>query len=208
VLSVVDPTADTLGVLSAHGWSGTEALQFTAKATVGVTSPALPSGLSASTVYYPLPITNSDSLFKVSTTVGGSAVNFTDAGAGEISVTEQRGAMIQAFLDMHSALVDNALIDYATPIPAPFPAILTWVVCKRAAYDIAIVQSLVTDYYFKSAGESIIANDKIAREQIDEWKAGKILPTIGDDATPGIVENGAESFFVRGPWDKWMGGVC
>jgi hypothetical protein len=206
VISIVDPTIDTLGVLSPHGWGGDEALQLTATPIVGVPTPVLPTGLSASLVYRPLPVTDSDTLFQLALTVGGSAVDFSDVGAGELNVSEQRGPMIQIYLDLYSAIVDEALVNYKNDIPAPIPPILTWVVCKLAAYDIAVVQTLVTDYYFKSAGESITKSAEIARKQLEEWKDGKLLQTLVADATPDVLENGTVVFEdPNGSTPLWFG---
>lgn len=206
-LAVVDPTTNTLGVASSHGWGGSEALQFVAGPMAGVT-PALPAGLSTSVVYRPLPVDGSDSLFQVALTVGGSAVDFTDAGAGALQIVEQLGTMISAGLELWSGILDEDLVSYEGPIAAPVPPVLTWCVCKLYAYDLAVTQALVTSAYWEQSRETIAKQADEANKLRALWRAGKLLERIVADATPDVVENGAQSFGTVGPWDSWIGGAC
>jgi uncharacterized protein DUF1320 len=188
-VTAVDASANTIAV-QAHDWAGAEYLQL-AVVTGSAETPALPAGLSATTVYRPLPVTGSDTLVKLSLTEGGTAVDITDTGTGTFTVTEQLGPIVQAFLDAAQARVDEALTDYAPNLPSPAPTIVVWVECKLAAYDMAIAQALVVPSYWEQARETIAAQHDRALEYLADWKAGKPIQGLSADATPGTEENGA-----------------
>lgn len=204
-LAVIDPGTDTLGISGAHGWSGTEALQFQAQPMSGAT-PTLPAGLSATVVYRPLPVDDSDSLFQVSLTVGGAAVSFSDDGEGSIQVVEQLGPMISAYLEQWSGNVEEDLVAYAPFLPEPVPPIVTWVVCKLAAYDMAVVQSLVTPEYWARAKETVASQAEKADDIRKLWRAGKLLQRLVADATPDVVENGT-AILLPDPGEWSSGGI-
>lgn len=179
VIASVDPVTDRLAV-QAHGWSGPEPLQFEVVAVPGVT-PALPAGLSASIVYYPLPVFGSDTLFAVSTTVGGAAVNVTDAGAGTFMVRQGLGPTIARTLELISAYVEDAM-----PADLQQTDAAVWIVCKLAAFDLAIVQGLMNPDRWQEGKETIGAQAKTAEARLDEWRRRGAPPrkpaTDGADA--------------------------
>lgn len=204
-VTVVDPDTDTLGV-GAHDWAGDEYIMLaTVPGSVDGGDPVLPTGLSATTVYRPLPVTGSDSLFNVSLTEGGSAVAFgPDSGAGSFTVTEQLSATIQRHLDMARGRIVQALIAYSIgdENPDPTPPILVWVECKLAAFSLAVGHGLVVPGYFEQARQTIEAEYKEAVGYLERWRLGEEVQGLGDDATPGESENG--TFIVEAPAGQWF----
>jgi hypothetical protein len=79
IITAVDSGTDTL-TAATHGLAAGMEVQFKAQ------NGALPAGLSANTVYYVIAAGLTASDFRVSTTLGGSAVNITDSGSGTLRV--------------------------------------------------------------------------------------------------------------------------
>ncbi len=80
--STFTPSVPALFTLSSHGLSIGDAVVFS-------TSSSLPGGLTVGTVYYVIATNFTSSTFKVATSVGGTAVQITSAGAGTQSFTGQ-----------------------------------------------------------------------------------------------------------------------
>lgn len=117
----VDPIANVLS-LPNHGFAPDQPITFVIEGnqTPGNIAmpgglPKLPSGLSASLVYYPLVGASSD-LFQVATTIGGPAVALGSAGLPKFGVRADVGWTIDRNLIMASGDVDEALLGYSTPI--------------------------------------------------------------------------------------------
>ena len=91
--STVTVSGATITVLGGGVSSAISANQplffFTQKPSPTVTAPALPTGLSANTIYYVIGSSITATSFQVSTTPGGSAVTTTSAGVGNIFATGQ-----------------------------------------------------------------------------------------------------------------------
>lgn len=79
-ITAVNTTDDTIQLSADHGFSANQQLLFRNSAG------ALPGGLSANTVYYVIATGLTASVFKVSTSQGGAAVDLTSAGTGTNSV--------------------------------------------------------------------------------------------------------------------------
>lgn len=74
-------SADTL-TYSGHKLDNADRVRFS-------TSGTLPAGLAETTLYYVVSTDQTNGTFKVSTTEGGSAVDITDAGSGQLNVIRE-----------------------------------------------------------------------------------------------------------------------
>lgn len=74
-----DNTTDLFTTSAAHGFEAGRAVVFTGD--------DLPAGITAGTTYYVIATGLTATAFSVATTVGGSAVNFTDDGTGDMTVS-------------------------------------------------------------------------------------------------------------------------
>jgi hypothetical protein len=101
------PTADLLRTTAAHGFAAADAVQF---------SGSVPAGITAGTTYYVLASGLGSQTLKVSTTVGGSAVNIT---ATTLSVSSVVAALDYEVLSAaHGWALDQAFVTEGTH-PAP-----------------------------------------------------------------------------------------
>lgn len=203
-VAAVDADADTITVPS-NGWTGSEYLTFSV-VPASATTPVLPGGIGASTVYRPLPVEGSSSLAKLSLTEGGSPIDITGAGDGAFQVEEDLGPLIDSFLETWQARVEAVMPAHRRPLADPLPRDVVWVICKRAAYDMAVTHTLVTPSYWEQNRETIAAQDADAKARMDQWRKGE-ADVDAIDATPDVLENGAVSILPGATSSGWRGAI-
>jgi hypothetical protein len=105
----VDTTADVL-TIGGHGCSKDDPVEFRIQPGGTLAAP-----LSASTVYYAKPVTDSDDLLQIAATVGGAAINLTTTGAGFDMVPSIRPT-IHACIRSACRWIDQRIPEAATPL--------------------------------------------------------------------------------------------
>lgn len=195
-VEAVDASTDTF-TIRGHGLDAgravTFALQGSPTPVLGVTGSALPAGLSASTVYYALPL--SGDLFQVSLTSGGAAVAITDAGTGIFGVAVDFSADLDAQLESTAGDIDIACAAHGTPFPpdagGAYPPWLVGLNARLAAADSLIVFGLQNPIY-EASMRRILDRVETDRKDMEWWKKGAPIPGMSSrDATPTVAEAGA-----------------
>ena len=126
----VDAATDRL-TLEAHGLAADDVVQFVVDP--GAT---LPDPLSTSTTYYAAPVSGSESLFQVSASEGGAAVDLTDTGSGTFGIVVPLGPTITAVLEYYSRFVDRMATNHVVPFTSPYPNEVVATVAKLAAREL------------------------------------------------------------------------
>lgn len=111
--------------LDQHGFENGTAVLFRAESG-GV----LPAPIETGTTYYA--IRSSESLFQVSATDGGSALELLSIGASVVVATSLE-PVIDAELERYSRLVDSYLPAHQVPLESPYPVFVVGSVAKLAA---------------------------------------------------------------------------
>lgn len=195
-VEAVDASTDTF-TIRGHGLDSGRALTFALQGSptpvLGVTASALPAGLSASVVYYALPL--SGDLFQVSLTDGGAAVAITDVGTGIFGVAVDFAADLDAQLESTAGDIDIACAAHGTPFTADssgaYPPWLVALNARLAAADSLVVFGLQNPLY-DAAAKRILDRVEKDRTDMDWWKKGAPIPGMSArDATPTVAEAGA-----------------
>jgi hypothetical protein len=134
----VDVSTNTLEV-EGHGLDSGTPCQVRSDAGGG-----LPSPLSASVVYYALPVSGSDSLLQLSATEGGAAIDLTTTGAAPFVLFVPLAPMLDDLIEVYSRWLDSLAIGHAVPFSAPVPAWVRHCVAVRTAAHAARVLGLGT----------------------------------------------------------------
>ena len=169
VVGAVDTSANTLE-LEGHGLEAGTAVQFRADS-----GGSLPSPLSASGVYYALPVSGSDSLFRLEASVGGGAIDITSGGASPFMLVVPLGPSLDALLEVYSRWVDSLVIAHTVPFVAPYPAWVRHCVAVRTAAQAARMLGL------GSQAEQIFEAERMAIA--DAMRLAKGPPTRDAAAT-------------------------
>jgi len=154
---------------------------------------ALPTGASATTPYYPLPVDSRR--FRLSLSEGGAAVTFSSTGTVSASGASAWGLLVdpvrrlERILVDESADVDQCLTAHATPLVEPFPQKVIGLVARYAARR-AIAGNMFENAVAKIASERLEASAKLDEEQKQRWREGQPLYPKPTDATPEIADNG------------------
>ncbi len=114
------PSLDRLE-LEGHGFEADDPVQFQVDQ-----GGALPAPLALLTVYYAKLVdigggVKSSSLFQVSATVGGAAVDLTTSGTAPFRVFAPLDAIVDAALELFSRRVDRECSSHKVPFTAPYP---------------------------------------------------------------------------------------
>lgn len=191
-VEAVDATGDTL-TMPGHGLATDDVVEF----ALGYQATA-PGGLAVGTVYYAKPIADSDDLIQLAASKGGAAIDITSTGSGILTLRKQLGAIIDDVLLAVSGDVDEALVNYGSPLTT-WPPSVTNVVCALAAEELAIVQGLLRPDYDKSA-DRLIGRAEWARKQLARWRDGgeplRGFPAVVDQ-TPDVLEDA--TIVIDGP---------
>lgn len=181
----VDATANTI-TLPMHGAAADDPVRFSSQTTSGT----LPGGLSASSSYYAIPV--SDDILQVSATAGGAAVDLTTAGTGVILAIFSPTPRVQKQLEAASAQVQAALV-VAGELVAPYPLEVVMVTCHIAALTVAASFGLVNAAQVTQDVEYIKARYDAAMKALERWRAGQ-RPAGLVDSTTDTSEDGAVSW--------------
>ncbi len=184
VLSAVDPSTDTF-TLPGHGMTRNDPLRWENQGGV------LPAGLSASLVYYALPVADSDALFQASLSPSGSPVNVTDAGTGATSVVISMGGRILAARAAADGEIDEAIRPgNDTPLTAPVPSIVSQWSAKLTAATLIVGLGLANERWRDSATAILMAAQWV-RTELARYRANSISFKT---TTPPSAEGGAIVF--------------
>lgn len=127
----VNTTSNVLE-LAGHGFKSDATVEFRA-----FNGGELPGGLAAQTVYYAQPVSGSDSLFKISATASGSAIDLTSEGDNFGCVSNIRSTITEN-IRAASQELHRFLPAHSVPIPAladgTYPPIVRRIVAVWATY--------------------------------------------------------------------------
>ncbi len=193
----VDAATGTI-TLPGHGLAANGVLRLEViggSTTPGTTASALPTGWSASTTYYAIPV-GSDML-RIAATSGGSVVIPSTAGTGVFGVIIDPGSKLDANLEASAAIIDEHLTAYkppidVDPITGAYPEILVVLNARMAARDTITVLGLSNPQY-KEATDRIFAFGDFDAKLLADWKAGKPLAARPVDQSTSTTENGARA---------------
>jgi hypothetical protein len=149
---------------------------------------ALPSPLSAGTVYYVLAVVDSDDLIQLAETSGGAAVDLTTAGDADAthSLIVQRGVIVDRVLDAVSSRYVQDLTAHSGPIARDdCPEHLIADICYEAAAEFVVSAGLQREGY---ADPSIQARAAQARERRARYRGGQPVHGLVD-GTPDVADN-------------------
>lgn len=155
-------TASNWIELEGHGFASGDAVLFRAERGGVLASP-----LAAGVTYYALPVT--DDTFRVSETVGGSAVDLTTEGEGVIVIAP---LPILESISWASRLIDDMLPAHVVPLTAPYPAIVVMTCAELAS------GKLLGSNGAKS--KSLTEMVDFARTRLARWAKG--VPIRGENA--------------------------
>lgn len=136
--------------LDGHGFSDAQPVQFRV-----VDSGALPAPLAEGTVYYVKTVTDSDSLFQVSATAGGAAVNLTTAGTAPFLVFAPLHEQLDAALTRVRYWLDAALQSCGAPFDSPYPDIVVDANARLAGVDVLISNDISGFDGLKAAADNL-----------------------------------------------------
>jgi hypothetical protein len=199
-VEAVDAATDTF-TLRGHGLETDRVLTFALQASPtpvhGVAGSALPAGISASTVYYAIKI--SEDLFQVAASASGAAVAIADAGSGIFGVAVDFGADLDAQLEADAGDIDIACAAHGTPFPADtggaYPAWLVGLNARLSGAGQLIVHGLQNPLY-EAAMKRILDRVETDRADMAWWKKGQPIPGMSArDTTTTVAEMGATSFY-------------
>lgn len=156
----VDIGANTLE-LEGHGLEVGAACQLRA-----ADGGALPSPLSASAVYYALPVSGSDSLLQLSATEGGAAIDLTSSGVAPILLVVSLRPQLERSIEVYSRWADSLCIDQNVPFESDsIPMWVRHLVAKRVAADMARTLGLGSqaEQIFEAERQAILDGQRLAR---------------------------------------------
>lgn len=142
--------------LEGHGFETDDALSFRT-----VEGGTLPSPLAEGTTYYAIRI--SDSLFKVSASEGGAAVNLTTTGSQFVVLCD---LPFDDILEFYSRWVDG-IIPHLAPLQDPYPKLVTGIVAMLAAKRLQEISGVLS--------ESMGAAEMQAKAQLERWAKGAVI---------------------------------
>lgn len=170
LVASVDVGADTLE-LEGHGLSAGTAVQLQVD-----DGGSLPAPLAVATVYYALPVEDSESLLQLEASVGGGALNLTTTGTDPFGLFVPLGPALDNLLEVYSRWLDSLVIGHEVPFEAPYPAWVTHVVAVRTAAQAARMLGL------GSQGDGIYEAERLAIADAMRMAKG---PTLRDAAATG-----------------------
>ena len=182
--------------LKAHGLTALDSIMF--ECTLGG---SLPTGISAFTVYYPIPV--SVDLFRVATTRGGTPIaSWASVGSGwSIAVDTSRRVDMQ-IIDAR-ARIDECLTAHELPIARDadgyYPPVLRGINARMAARQMIATLQFENEQY-KYAADRLAAQEKADDEMLKAWKDGKPIQPRPVDADE-LADNAPRvSSGTRMPW--------
>lgn len=193
----VDAASATIR-LRAHGLTVKDVITF--EVTEGG---ALPTGISAFTKYYPIPLTGD--LFRVATTENGTPIaSWADAGSGW-SVQIDTARRILAHNEEAASEIDEHLTAHKPPIqPDPVTGKLPQVLIglnARMTARAAVISLDMDNEAYRVPRDRLIEREAADMKLLAEWEAGKPIQPRPTDGTPQVAENSARA--SSGPPIDW-----
>lgn len=188
IVESVDSGADVL-VIRSHGFTDGDRVRAVAMpGGGGIPDGALPAGLSPSILYYVVGVAALGvDMLQVSTTLGGSAVDMTNAGTAPFGLVPDVGSKIDLGLEAVSRHADQFLKGHATPLVTAPAQLKRWI-CHILAADMAVSSGLVDPTYAKDP--EVAARGREAQRQLDRMQRdGEELAGLVVDATPAVSDN-------------------
>lgn len=185
----VDAASATIR-LKAHGLSALDVITF--EVTEGG---ALPTGISAFTAYYPIPV--SADLFRVALTPNGTPIaSWADGGEGwtlQVDTTRR----ILAHNEECAAEIDEHLTAHQPPIqPDPltgkYPQVLVGLNARMTARAAIISLAIENDAY-RVPRDRLMDREETDLKMLAAWEAGKPIQPRPTDETPAVAENSARA---------------
>lgn len=174
--------------LQAHGLATTDVITF-----VPTEGGALPTGISAFTPYYPVPITAD--LIRVATTPNGTPIaSWADAGTGwSIQVDTTR--RILAHNEQCAAQIDEHLTAHKPPIQRDpvtnkYPQVLVGLNARMTARAAVISLAIENDAY-RVPRDRLMEREEADMKMLTDWEGGKPIQPRPTDETPSVAENSA-----------------
>jgi hypothetical protein len=176
--------------LKAHGLTVLDVITF--EVTEGG---ALPTGISAFTPYYPIPITAD--LFRVALTPNGTPIaSWADEGSGW-SVQVDTTRRILAHNEECAAEIDEHLTAHKPPIQrdpvtGKYPQVLVGLNARMTARAAVISLAIENDAY-RVPRDRLMEREVADVKMVTDWEAGKPIQPRPTDETPAIAENSARA---------------
>jgi hypothetical protein len=189
IASTIDPATDTIA-LDQHGFGPDQRAQV--RPTAGG---SLPAPLSAGTVYYAIPV--SESLLSLAATPGGAAINLTTTGSRVMVVRE---LPIAEAISWASRIIDQNLPAHAVPKDGDPIHELVRMTCAELA-----VGHLLPNAGNGSKSLSQLVDAAVKRLAV--WAAN--VPLRGPNAPQptGLAVTGTGGVNYRNDWSRY-GGTC
>lgn len=185
----VDAASATIR-LRAHGLTVADVITF--EVTEGGT---LPTGISAFTAYYPIPVTAN--LVRVSLTPNGSPIASWVTGGDGWSLQVDTTRRILAHNVECAAEIDEHLTAHEPPIqPDPVTGKLPQVLIglnARMTARAAIISLAIENEAYRVPRDRLMDREEADLKLLADWKAGKPIQPRPTDETPAIAENSARA---------------
>lgn len=187
----VDATSNAI-TLAAHGLSLDDELRFSLEGDPILGGPAtsLPSPLSATTLYYAIPV--GGDMFKVSTSAGGAAVDITSAGVGVVAILVSPVPVLRRLCAHWSAVVDGAAVGHNPPferVDGAYHDEIVGVVARCAARSAIPVLGL-NNPSFAADRQDVYSSRAYDEGRLNSWRSGATIRGAKDQ-TPTVAEGGA-----------------
>ncbi len=150
----------------------------------------LPAPIVAGVTYYAIRL--SDSTFKASATISGSAIDLTTDGE---SVVVSAALPFDEVLEFYSRFVDGC-IPHAVPLAAPYPVIVVAIVAELSAKKLLM--------FAGQSSQSMTEFELAAKAQLERWYAGAPIR----DARASAPTNLAVAEQVLSDPRGWGSGSC
>ncbi len=194
----VDAASDTV-LLSAHGLSLNDELRFSLEGDPILGGPAtsLPSPLSATTLYYAIPV--GGDMFQVSTSANGAPVNITSTGVGVVAILVSPVPVIRRLCAHWSAVVDGAAVAHSPPfaqVDGKYPEEIVGVVARCAARGAIPVLGL-NNPAFAADRQDVYSSRSYDEGRLESWRRGTPIRGVVDQ-TPLVADAGARFEYIGG----------
>jgi hypothetical protein len=148
--------------LQVHGFALNDVVTFRAEA-----GGSLPAPLVAGTSYYAIPA--GESYFKVSSSLGGDALDLTTAGSRVVVIAP---LSLDSACIWASAVIDDMLPAHVVPLTAPYPPIVRITAAELAASKLG--------FFTGNVPKTLTQIFDYARKRLERWASG--VPIKGTNA--------------------------
>jgi hypothetical protein len=184
--------------LRAHGLTVLDVITF--EVTEGG---ALPTGLSAFTAYYPIPVTAD--LFRVATTPNGTPISsWASVGSGwSVQVDTTRRILahnVECAAEIDEHLTAHKPPIQVDPITGKYPQVLIGLNARMTARAAVISLAIENDAY-RIPRDRLMERETADVKMLTDWEGGKPIQPRPTDETPAVAENSARAW--SGPPVDW-----